>query len=387
MSLIPPMQLVAVMLVMLFGFLIQGRLHLGLKTGIFPLVGIIVAALILKAEVPTDASAAADTMFKLIVFYALLMLAAFNAVARGRLRIDVFINALLVGLIAGAVLEPFMVSQNFESIASNPFRTHFAYLAAIGFGVTYVRVSLGQSVGRDRSGLDSSLMLAFLVLTAMGYSRAAWMAALSIFALVSRWTGRKTFWIVLSLFVVLALTIPLVGERVLPAGTSEANTDTLDLITTGRSVLWEKLWERGTEALPMGQGWGYVESLSSTDLFGFEGEFGSGSSIFVFPHNDFLYLFVQFGVIGFGLLLIYWFALLRSIWKLSRGGDEMTLYSVRLLIPIIVVMLFVQLFDNGFAIAPVATRFFIAAGLVFGLREKSRLALSKSDLSRLEETS
>ena len=50
----------------------------------------------------------------------------------------------------------------------------------------------------------------------------------------------------------------------------------------------------------------------------------------------------------------------------------------------IVVMFFVQLFDNGFAIRFVAERFFIAAGLVFGLhylrqseRSASRLKISR----------
>jgi hypothetical protein len=32
----------------------------------------------------------------------------------------------------------------------------------------------------------------------------------------------------------------------------------------------------------------------------------------------------------------------------------------------------VQLFDNGFAIVAVATRFFIAAGIVFGLQYATR---------------
>jgi hypothetical protein len=43
-----------------------------------------------------------------------------------------------------------------------------------------------------------------------------------------------------------------------------------------------------------------------------------------------------------------------------------------LLLPIIIVMFFVQLFDNGFAIVAVATRFFIAAGIVFGLQYATR---------------
>jgi O-antigen ligase len=372
-SSIPPRLLIAIALLTVFGFFLRGRLHIGIKTGVVPLLAIIVLAVTRKTEMLGDdeiAAAAADTTLKLIVFYALLMLAGFHSAARGGFRIDSFINAMLVGLAFGAMLEPFFVSQSFESLIYHPFRSHFAYLAVMGFGVTYIRLSLRSSAGQSRSSLDVFLMIVFLVLTLIGFSRAAWMAGLLVFALVSLWTGRKSFWIVLSLCVMLALTVPVIGARILPSGSVSTDPDTLALLTTGRSVLWGKLWAQGAEALPFGKGWGYVESLSPLDLFGIEGEFNSGGSPFVYPHNDFVYLFVQFGVVGFGLLVVYWLNLLRRVRSLARR--RATRYSVRLLLPIIIVMFFVQLFDNGFAIVSVATRFFIAAGIVFGLHYATR---------------
>jgi O-Antigen ligase len=371
-SSIPPLRLVAVALLTVFGFFFQGRLHVGIKTGVVPLIAIIVLAVTRKSETigEGDAAASADTMLKLIVFYTLLMLAGFHSAVRGRFQIDSFINAMLVGLAFGAMLEPFFVSQSLESVIYNAFRSHFEYLAVMGFGVTYVRLSLRSSVGQSRSPLDVFLMIVFLVLTLVGFGRAAWMAGLLVVALVSVWTGRKSFWVVLSLCVMLALTVPVIGERILPSGSVSTDPGTLALVTTGRSVLWGKLWAQGAEALPFGKGWGYVESLSSLDLFGNEGAFHSGESSFVYPHNDFVYLFVQFGVVGFGLLVVYWLDLLRRVRSLARR--RATRYSVRLLLPIIIVMFFVQLFDNGFAIVAVATRFFIAAGIVFGLQYATR---------------
>jgi O-antigen ligase len=375
-SKLSPRQLVAVALLTVFGFFLKGRLHVGIKTGVVPLIAIIVLAVTMKSEMVGEVgvAASADTMLKLIVFYALLMLAGFQSAVRGRFRIDSFINAMLVGLAFGAMLEPFFVSQSFASLISHPFRSHFAYLSVMGFGVTYIRVSLRSSAGQSRSALDVFLMIVFLLLTLIGFSRAAWMAGLLVFALVSLWTGRKSIWVVLSLCVMLALTVPAIGARILPSGTVSTDPDTLALVTSGRSTLWGKLWAQGAEALPFGKGWGYVESLSPLDLFGIEGEFSSGGSPFVYPHNDFLYLFVQFGVVGFGLLVVYWLDLLRRVRSLTRR--RATRYSVRMLFPIIIVMFFVQLFDNGFAIVAVATRFFIAAGIVFGLHAATRESAS-----------
>jgi O-antigen ligase len=136
-------------------------------------------------------------------------------------------------------------------------------------------------------------------------------------------------------------------------------------------VLWEELWKRGTDALPFGQGWGYIPTLSSNEIFGYEA-FSSGGIPFVFPHNDFLYLFVELGLVGLGLLIAYWFSFLRKVRLLSRSPSEPVRYGVRILVPVAIVMLLVQLFDNGFAIRFVAERSFIVMGLVFGLHHFAR---------------
>ena len=75
---IPPMQLVAIMLATLFGFLLQGRLRLGPETGVYPLVGIIALAIAMKADTSAEASATADGMLKLFIYYTLLMVVAFQ---------------------------------------------------------------------------------------------------------------------------------------------------------------------------------------------------------------------------------------------------------------------------------------------------------------------
>ncbi len=382
---IPAMQLVAILLATLFGFLLQGRLRLGPKTGIYPLVGIIALAIAVKAATSAEASATAGGMLKVLIYYTLLMLVAFHAVANGRMRTDTFVNALLLGIVAAAILQPFALGS-LEGVTQTPFQGKFAYLAAMGFGVTYVRFSLRRSAGRGEYGFDAPLMVVFLCLTAFGFGRAAWMAGLLVFALVSVWTGRKSFWVVSSLFLVLVLTVPVIGERVLPRGSASIRDVTLARVTTGRTELWGLLWKRGVEELPFGHGWGYTWSLTSTELFGFQ-SFTSEGNDHVFPHNDFLFLFLELGILGFGLLVAFWLDLLRKIRRLSRGRSEQARYEARVLVPVIVVMFLVQLFDNGFAIRFVAERFFIAAGLVFGQHYLQRREHLETAGSRSLDTS
>jgi O-antigen ligase len=364
---VPPTQMTILLLLTLFGFLLQGRLHLGPRTGIYPLVGIIAMAIAMKADTPADATAAADDMLRHLVYYTLLMLAAFQATANERLRVDSFVDALVLGAVVTAILQPFVhADASFESITRTPFQGQFSYIAAMAFGVSYVRYSL--ATGESRRRLDGLLSIGFLSLTILGWARIMWIAALFIFALVSRWTGRKSFWIASSLILVLALTVPLVGERILPVGSGDiTDTETIDRITSGRSILWEDLWRRGAEALPWGNGWGYMWSLTPIELFGLEGDFTTADNPFVYPHNDFLFVFLELGILGLGLLIGFWIQLLRRIRLVSRAPEEAARFGVRVLVPILIVGLLVQLFDNGFAIRPVAERFFLAAGLALGL--------------------
>ena len=366
---IPPRHATLIMVAALFGFLLQGRIRLGPATGIYPLVGLVALGIAFKANVPPAAAAAADSVLKFIIYYMTLMLVGFHTAAEKRIDVDRVVNALLVGLVAGGVLQAFATEDSgYIAITQTPFRGTFAYLAAMGFGVTYVRLSLRRSAGRQPSAGDSLLMWGFLCLTAIAFGRAAWMAALVVFALVSIWTGRKSFWIVSSLFLVLVLTVPVVGERVLPRGSAGIADVQLASVTSGRSVLWGALLKLGANPQPFGHGWGYTWSLTSTEIFGFEGQFGADENRTVFPHNDFLFLYVELGIVGFGLLVAFWIHLLRKIRLLSRSPSEQTRYDVRVLVPVIIVMFLVQLFDNGFAIRSVAERFFIAAGFVFGLQ-------------------
>jgi O-antigen ligase len=386
-SAIPPMQLVAIVAATVFGSLLQGGLSLGPRTGIYPLVAIVVLATLWQADVSVDVELIAGGLLKTILYYTLLMLASFLAVTNGRLSVDAVVTFFLVGLIGAVILQPFVGEERgmFGGLTQTPYRGQFAYLAVMGFGMAYLRLSSARSPRVAR--LDAILAACFLVLTAIGFGRAAWIAALWIFALASIWTGKKLFWIVASIVLVLILSVPVVSERVLPGGDVAALADqqTLARVTTGRSELWGELWERARDALPLGQGWGYIPSLDSMEIFGFEGNFQADeSALFVYPHNDFLYLFVELGIFGVGLLILFWLSLFRKIRVLSRSPDAEN-RAVRIIVPIIITMFLVQLFDNGFAIRFVGTPFFVAAGVIAGVyaldRDRSRVASARFRIS------
>jgi hypothetical protein len=131
-SFVPVRALNLLLAVTIFGFLLQGRVRLGPRTGVLPLVGIITLAIVLKSSTSADAEAAANTMLNFLIYYTLLTLVAFHAVANGKLNIDTFTNIFLLGLLLAAVIQPFfLASAGFQQIIDTPFRGQFAYLSVM----------------------------------------------------------------------------------------------------------------------------------------------------------------------------------------------------------------------------------------------------------------
>jgi O-antigen ligase len=126
-------------------------------------------------------------------------------------------------------------------------------------------------------------------------------------------------------------------------------------------------------------------SLTSVDLFGFEGAFSASDQGIVYAHSDFLFLFVELGIVGFGVLVVFWFQLVRRLRRLSQFPDRLVRYDVRILAPIFIIMFLLQLFANGFSVRFVAERFFIAAGLMHGMYRGVRRAQSAIERGRRRE--
>jgi hypothetical protein len=359
----------------LFGFLLQDGVRVGPQTGALPILGIIVLAAVHPAQVPLAAETFAHEIWLLLCYYAALMLLAFQATRTGRVTADQAANALLIGIVAGALVQPFInrLGPIEHGLLGTPWGGKFEYLSVMAFGVAYARSSLRRANSYPSIRWDRVLTWTFAPLILIGYGRAGWAAAFIIVALVSRWLHWKRVWIGAAIVVGLLLTVPVLRERVLPTeGTGLSGTAAITSISTGRWPLWVFLWDRAVLHLPGGNGFGYEWSLSSTEVFGTAGQF-SRNQDFIFPHNDFLFLFVELGILGAGLLIVQWLHIAFTVHAAGREtSPEAVRYGTRILVPVLVVMFCVQLFDNGFTIRAVAEHFYLVAGLVFGLSAWSR---------------
>ena len=269
-------------------------------------------------------------------------------------------------------------------LTRHPFRGQFAYLATMGFGVTYVRLVAPPLRWPRQSALDR-FSRGRLLLSHSDRLRSSCVDGRPV-GLCSclKWTGRKSFWIVSSLFLVLVLTVPVVGEQVLPGGSADTREATLARVTTGRSELWEELLETRGRGAALGAWLGLHLVSDFDEIFRVRGAVRCG---------------------GKRLLSSRTMTSCSSSWNLGSWVSDCCLpfgsissgrsdfcheatmrqarYDVRVLVPVIIVMLLVQLFDNGFAIRFVAERFFIAAGLVFGLQYLAERALRTSSAQDL----
>ena len=386
---------VRILSVLLVGALVMqgvlhGRLHFGLKSGAAPLLLLIAMTVVHRADLSFGASQAAVGFFDSLIYYVLLMLVTYNATRYARLAARHLIVAIIIGVVGTAlafVVQTFVagggVNLQDPSSIPNPgllfHRTHFGYLVAIGFCLTFAQLiqhSRDQAILRSRP-LLTALSGFLLVVTALSQTRGAWLAV-AITVLVVAWLNdRRGYWLIVPLALLLLLIIPVGKERLLSDVTSGlGNAIASGELATGRVALWRPLWDHSTSALPWGNGFGHMWTLTSEELFGFSGQFVTPGNTFVYPHNDFLFWFLELGVVGVGLVIVFWTDLLRKIVLLLRSSAEHNRRTVMVLMTIPITMLVAELVDNGIFIRAIAERFFVVAGFVFAM---GALALGSQD--------
>jgi hypothetical protein len=347
---------------------VRGTAYLDVRSGFLPLAMLITAAFLFTAEVHMDGASAASEFLTEFGYYAVISVVSYNAVRLGDLRRDHLVNALLAGLVATALIKIAFTGFS-PPTAHSPggtfyFDRRFAYLAVLGFSVAFARWLIRRSEGR-KSLWDGALGMLFLVLVGTSLVRGAWLSAMVVVLVVAGYTGRRSHWLLVPLALSLVLLVPVARERVAPTGGGEFD------VTTGRWELWTTLWEDHiTPVLPAGNGFGYAWSLTPNTVFGFSVFVVEGVSAdrFFYPHNDFLFWMLEFGLWGLALWLLYWIHLIAATRWLLKKGDLADRHDALVVAGIFVTMLIAQLVANGFALQPLAERFFIAAGFVFGAR-------------------
>ena len=342
-------------------------------TGITPLMLLVLAGSTYHADVGVAALDTNHSLMLLIVYYALLALLAFNLTRLGELKSQQFSGAFVVGVFTtlGLGLAGYDNAW-FPGGSEIVFRTYLGYLAVGGLGV-----GLAWMFAREmrHRGMITAVTAGLLFLTVASFGRAVWIAGAATFTVLAWRSGRRAQVVIAALVVGSALLLPGAQQEISSTESGDiAEAFRTGEIATGRWDLWTGLWERGTTALPWGNGFGYTWSLDSEDVLGVEGVFTTGESTLVPPHNDFLLLFIEFGVVGVFLLGWFWVAVIRAFFTRTARSDWRSALDGQVLLGILLTGLVMTFVDNLFSIRPFAERFFPAAGIMLGLAylERSR---------------
>ncbi len=341
----------------------ESKLYLGPSTGTWPIIALVALALVHEGEVSGEGADVADGLLKLFQYYVALMLLAYNAI---RLQATT-VRHVAVATVAGSVIAAVL-----NIVDAGPLAGSFsggrnaAYLTAYGMLVAVGWLLLGQRDHDHPRSLwgNAALIFGLGIVTALMLVRATWVSALLAFVVMAIWTQKGRWLVAIPLVATLILAVPVSRDRVVPADLGKETT--LAQYTTGRWDLWEALVEESAKGMPLGQGWGHWWSLTPKELFGVITFVSRDDQPYVYAHNDWLYLSVDTGVIGPGLLTLFWFQLIRAHRRLARRPGGSRDASV-VLVGVPATFLLVQLVDNGVALQPVAEKFFIIAGVVFGV--------------------
>jgi O-antigen ligase len=368
---IPMRALALLMLVTLVGQLVmRGSLSVGLRSGFLALVVLVTIAFFFQDDLTGDTALFASGVLSSLAFLVLLGLVSYNATRTRDLQGKHVVNAILFGLALSVVLEHTILSSGatFLGLTSAPVGRPTAYLAAMGFALCFARLLIPtEGEGYYHRGVHLVLAIAFAVGMISGLVRGAWLSALVAILFVSVWARKSRYLLLAILALIVMLAVPVARDRVVPNEEQAAGGG----FTTGRLDLWTHLWNNEIEpTLPWGNGFGHTFTVSSEDAFG-EGSTSfatSEGSTFVYPHNDFIFLMVELGLVGLVLVVLFWSQLLIAFRSVSRTASENKPH-VQILGGVLITAFVVQFVGSLLLFTLLATPFFVAAGFVFGTRE------------------
>ena len=354
----------------------HGSLSLGLTSGLLPVVILLGLSHLFRADVGQAAAVARDGFVKGFGLSVTLAVLTFALVRSGHLTVRQFVPALLVG--AGATTVALLVvggpaslieRSNLEAGAGVALQGHFGYLSAMAFIVSLAWALLDdEGLGSDRT-IRWLVVAFFAVTTALSLTRGAWLASLVGLFLVSWRTRRFKYLWVLPVLLALLVVIPVARDRLLGefkrAGVTESFAT--GQAGTGRWGLWTLLYDKAKTKLVTGHGSGFTFTLDSQELFGFEGHFVALESTFVYPHNDFLFWMLEFGLVGVGLFGLFWLELRAKHRQALVHEDAVVRGDAALLLGVLTTMFIANVVSNGLFAPPIAKPFFVASGAVFAL--------------------
>lgn len=210
-------------------------------------------------------------------------------------------------------------------------KNHFGIFVSIGFALSATRYFLSKGFIKILWLIISFILLLGLILS---FSRAAWLSSIIILYLLAIYFNKKYLLILPTFLFIIILYI--FWERIFDVAY-------LGDISTGRFLLWSTflshLFTYGN--LFFGLGIGYTFKFNPKELVGFVG-FQAADNPYIYVHNDFLYFFLETGMIGLLLFIYFYVIIIRDINKFLRNEknnlDEIKIIlSVKCsLIPIII---------------------------------------------------
>lgn len=220
----------------------------------------------------------------------------------------------------------------------NVFSLYLFVVAAVAS--IYFLVYARQDRARLLSGLYLGLVLATLLLT---YARIAWVSLFVFTLLIALWRYRFLLFPLILLPLVLTAFVPAVNERVM-----EALHPTPDSSIVWRQNLWHDMILKTNieDRHWLGSGMDTFR-ISSEALRG--ERFGSNES-----HNDFVKFYVDGGIIGLSIFILYLIAFAFPAFKVWRLTPSHSLRNMAVLLLLLVLTLIVaSLSDNVFKNTPV----------------------------------
>lgn len=220
----------------------------------------------------------------------------------------------------------------------NVFSLYLFTIAAVAsiYTIVYAR--------QDRARLLSSLYLGLVIATLLlTYARIAWISLFVFALLVALWRYRFLLFPLILLPLVLTAFVPAVNERVM-----EALHPTPDSSIVWRQNLWHDMILKTNldDRTWLGNGMDTFR-ISAEQLRG--ERFGSNES-----HNDFVKFYVDGGIVGLGVLILYLIAFVFPALKVRRLTPSHSLRNMATLLSLLVLTLTIaSLSDNVFKNTPV----------------------------------
>jgi O-antigen ligase len=204
-------------------------------------------------------------------------------------------------------------------------------MLVLAFGLAHWRYS--DTLRRQRVGLYVSAAALLIILTSLSRTTSAIALLFLVPLRFAEAHGRKA-WLSLLATPILAVTLlgflllwgPMrarfLGEGVGLAAAGDLQSDYADLNTEGRNEMWAATYLNALQKPLLGNGTGTASELIQIVVPGLE-----------HPHNDYLRVFHDHGLIGLGLFLWAWWGRVRYHWKTWRSSETVPpiVYKYRLI--------------------------------------------------------